>query len=232
MRDEADCRLGKLPASSGTCVAALSQVVRGPTGVIQKISIQKVNVAKETLNAVTLDANYRQDLGAYGTLNMGGSWTRNLKHEFQQYPTDPIADALNDPYYSTDPKVKASASLGWNKDRWTTTLYANYIGQTPNYRASLNKLGTVDKWGKPIDGYNNYGAAKLGSYTTLNGSVNFAVTEDFKLSFLVNNLANRMPTMDVSGYAGNTGAPYNSSNFDVLGRAYYLEAKWSFGKGK
>ncbi|MBS0460096.1 MAG: TonB-dependent receptor [Proteobacteria bacterium] len=232
MRDEADCRLGKLPASSGTCVAALSQVVRGPTGVIQKISIQKVNVAKETLNAVTLDANYRQDLGAYGTLNMGGSWTRNLKHEFQQYPTDPIADALNDPYYSTDPKIKASASLGWNKDRWTTTLYANYIGQTPNYRASLNKLGTVDKWGKPIDGYNNYGAAKLGSYTTLNGSVNFAVTEDFKLSFLVNNLANRMPTMDVSGYAGNTGAPYNSSNFDVLGRAYYLEAKWSFGKGK
>ena len=62
--------------------------------------------------------------------------------------------------------------------------------------------------------------------------MNFAVTDDFKLSFLVNNLANRMPTMDVSNYPGNSGAPYNSSNFDVLGRAYYLEAKWSFGKGK
>ena len=24
----------------------------------------------------------------------------------------------------------------------------------------------------------------------------------------------------------------DSNNFDVLGRAYYLEAKWSFGKGK
>lgn len=233
MRDEYDCRIGNLPATSGTCVAALSQVKRGAAGNLQEIRINKVNVAKETLNAVTVDANYRQDLGAYGSLNMGGSWTRNLKHELLQYPNDPMVDALNDPYYSTDPKVKASASLGWNKDRWTTTLYANYIGQTPNYRATLNKKGTLDKWKeKPLDGYNNYGAGKLGSYTTLNGSVNFAVTDDFKLSFLVNNLANRMPTMDVSNYPGSSGAPYNSSNFDVLGRAYYLEAKWSFGKGK
>ena len=53
-----------------------------------------------------------------------------------------------------------------------------------------------------------------------------------KLSFLVNNLTNRMPDMDVTSYPGSNGAPYNSSNFDVLGRAYYLEAKWSFGKGK
>ena len=25
---------------------------------------------------------------------------------------------------------------------------------------------------------------------------------------------------------------FATANFDVLGRAYYLEAKWSFGKGK
>jgi iron complex outermembrane receptor protein len=56
--------------------------------------------------------------------------------------------------------------------------------------------------------------------------VNFAVTEDLKLSFLVNNLANRMPDMDVTlRIPGSSGAPYNSSNFDLLGRAYYLEAK-------
>ena len=221
MRDEADCRLGKLPASSGTCVAALSQVKRGPTGALQQIDIMKVNVAKEILNAVTIDANYRQDLGGYGTLTVGGSWTRNFKHESQQYPTDAVVDALNNPYYSTDPKVKASLSLGWNKDRWTTTLYGNYLGQTPNYRATLDKSG-----------YALAGSGRLGSYTTVNGSVNFAVSEDFKLSFLVNNIANRMPTMDVRSYPGTSGEPYNSSNFDVLGRAYYLEAKWSFGKGK
>ena len=51
-------------------------------------------------------------------------------------------------------------------------------------------------------------------------------------SFLVNNLSNRMPDMDVSSYPGNSGEPYNTSNYNVLGRAYYVEAKWSFGKGE
>ena len=79
----------------------MSQVQRGPTGALQQIDIMKVNVAKEILNVVTIDANYRQDLGGYGTLTVGGSWTRNFKHESQQYPTDAVVDALNNPYYST-----------------------------------------------------------------------------------------------------------------------------------
>ena len=219
MRDEADCRLGKLDANSGTCLAALSQISRLPDGTLDRISLKKVNVAQETLDAVTVDANFRQELGAYGTLNLAGSWTRNLKHEFQQYPTDPVIDALNDPYYSTDAKYKANVSAGWNKGDWTTTVYANYLGPTPNYRATLDQSG-----------YALAGAGRLGSYTTVNASVNFDVSEDLKLSFLVNNIANRMPDMDVGSYAGTSGEPYNRNNFDVLGRAYYLEARWSFGK--
>ena len=221
MRDESACRQGQLDINSGTCQAALNQITRGPTGTVQSIYVSKVNVAQRTLNAVTVDMNYRQDIGAWGSLLMSGSWVRNLKHEFQQYPTDPMVDLLNDPYWSTDPKYKATASLGWNKGAWTTTVYANYLGPTPNYRATLTPAG-----------YAYAGAGKLGSYTTFNASVNFNVTEDLKLSLLVNNLANRMPDMDVNSYPGSSGAPYNSSNFDVLGRAYYLEAKWSFGKGK
>ena len=221
MRDEAACRAGALDINSGTCQAAISQITRGVAGTVQSIEVKKINVAKQTLNAVTLDMNYRQELGAFGTLGLSGSWTRNLKHVLQDYPTDPEVDALNDPYWSTDPAYKANASVSWNKSSWTTTLYANYIGPTPNYRATLDP-----------DGYAFSGAGRLGSYTTANASVNFDVTEDLKLSFLVNNLANRMPDMDVSSYPGTNGAPYNSSNFNVLGRAYYLEAKWSFGKGK
>lgn len=232
MRDESACRQGQLDINSGTCVAALSQVVRGSAGTVQSIYLSKVNIAQRTLNAVTVDMNYRQDIGAWGTLLMSGSWARNLKHEFQQYPNDPMIDLLSDPYYSTDPKYKATASLGWNKGAWTTTVYANYLGPTPNYRATLNAPGALDDFENPIDGYNNYGAGKLGSYTTFNASVNFNVTEDLKLSLLVNNVANRMPDMDVTSYPGSSGEPYNTSNFDVLGRAYYLEAKWSFGKGK
>ena len=221
MRDESACRQGDLDITSGTCQAALSQITRGAAGTVQSIYVSKVNIAQRTLDALTVDMNYRQDLGNAGALLLSGSWARNLKHEFQQYPTDPVIDLLSDPYYSTDPKYKATASIGWNKGAWTSTLYANYLGPTPNYRATLT-----------TDGYDYAGAGKLGSYTTFNGSVNFDVTDDLKLSFLVNNIANRMPDMDVTSYPGTSGAPYNSSNFDVLGRAYYLEAKWSFGGSK
>lgn len=232
MRDESACRQGQLDINSGVCQAAISQITRGAAGRVQSVFVSKVNVAKETLNAITVDSGFRQDLGAYGSISLSGSWTRNFKHIYQQYPTDPDVDALNNPYYSTDPKYKADASLGWNKNRLTATVYANHIGPTPNYRASLNDIGAKDKFGNPIDGYNNYGARRLSSFTTINGSVNFEVTDDLKLSFLANNIANRKPDMDVTYYPGSSGAPFNSSNFDVLGRAYYLEAKWSFGKSK
>jgi iron complex outermembrane recepter protein len=165
-------------------------------------------------------------------MQLNGSWTRNLKHQFQQYPGDPSIDLLQDPYNSYDPHTKANASLAWSKNDWTTTLYANYIGPTPNYRATLNQAGSVDRNGNDIGGYNNPGAKRLASYTLFNASVNYNVTPDLQLSFLVNNLTNRQPDMDVSYYPGSSGAPYNTYNFNALGRAYYLEARWNFGKSQ
>ena len=235
MRDELACTpvadggSGALDPNSPTCQAAFSQITRGASGAVQQIYIQRVNIAKEEVNAVTVDMHYLQSLGGFGDIQLNGSWTRNFKHEFQQVPGDPAIDLLADPYNSYDPHYKANASLAWSKSDWTATLYANYIGPTPNYRARLNPVGSVDAYGNPIGGYDNPGAAKLGSYTLYNASVNYNVTPDLTLSFLVNNLFDRMPDMDKT-YPGSSGAPYNIYNFDALGRAYYLEARWNFGK--
>ena len=221
LRDELACRIGQLDSNSGTCQAAFEQIHRGSTGRITQIDVSKVNIAQEVLNAVSAEAHYLHDLGAWGSLQLNGSYTRKLKHEFQQYPTDPMVDLLNDPYWSSDPKNKANASVAWRMNSFTTTLYANYIGETPNYIARLTP-----------EGYDRDGAYKLGSYTTFNGSVNWDVTEDFKLSFLVNNLFNKMPTMDRMNYPGSSGSPFNTGNFNPYGRAYYIEARWNFGKAE
>ncbi len=221
MRDEMFCRTGQLDVNSGTCVAALSQVVRGSAGTIQSIFVNKINVARRDLEAVNVAMNYQQPLGGYGDLFFNANWTKNLKHVAQTYPTDPEVDLLNDPYYSSDPKYRANASVGWKWNRFGTTLYANHIGPTPNYRAQLSPTG-----------YAFAGADELSSYTTYNASIGFDVTEDFELSFMVNNLTNKMPDMDVHSYPGSSGAPYNGSNFSPYGRAYYLEARWNFGKSE
>src|SRR3546814_11177985 len=90
----------------------------------------------------------------------------------------------------------------------------------------------ISDWSSDVCSSDLPGAYKLGTYTTYNGSVNWDVTEDFKLSFLVNNLFNKMPTMDRMNYPGSSGAPYNTGNFNPYGRAYHLEARWNFGKAE
>ena len=72
----------------------------------------------------------------------------------------------------------------------------------------------------------------MGSYTTYNASVNWQATPDLQLSFITTNVFNKMPDMDVASYNGFSGAPYNSDMFDVYGRGYYFEARYSFGKAK
>jgi outer membrane receptor protein involved in Fe transport len=153
-----------------------------------------------------------------------------IDHEYQQYPSDPAINLLTNPFWSTDPKYRGNASVAWSKDKWTATLYANYVGPTPNYRSGLVAPG-FDEDGNPTGGYNTTGAGKLGSYTIYNASVNYNVTPDVQVSFLVNNLFNRYPDMDLS-YPGNSGAPYNGNNYDVYGRSYYVEARWNFGKAE
>jgi outer membrane receptor protein involved in Fe transport len=229
MLDEYNCRVGNLDVNSGTCQAAFAAITRNSLGFLQQIDITKVNVSDESLNAVTVETHYLQGLGSFGDIKLDGSWTSMINHRYQLYPTDPEIDLLANPYWSTDPKYRANASLAWSKDKWTTTLYANYIGPTPNYRATLQSPGYDPATGEPTGGYHTLGAGKLGSYTIYNASVNYDVTPDIQVSFLVNNLFNRYPDMDLS-YPGNTGSPYNGNNYDAYGRSFYLEGRWNFGK--
>jgi len=212
---------GQLDPNSNECQATFAAITRNAQGVLQTVHVTKINVARETLDAVTMDLHYLQSLGSWGDLNLLGSWTRDLKHEQQTYPDDPTIDLLNNGYYSRDPHYRANASLGWSKGDWTTTLYANYIGPTGNSIA----------WNDPR-GFDAPGGGHVGSYTTYNATIQWDVTPDFQLSFITTNLFNRMPDMDTRSYTGLSGAPYNSDMFDVYGRAYYLEARWNFGKTK
>ena len=225
MKDDLNCTsvadggTGLLDPNSGTCQAAFSQIVRNTDGTLQSIYVSKINVAHEELNALTLDVNYDQSIGAAGDLSFKTSWTKNLKHEQQTYPTNPVIDLLDNGYYSRDPIWRGNASLAWSKSDWVTTLYANVIGPTGNNIAWSN-----------LAGFDYPGGGRVGTYTTYNASVNWQTTPDLNLSFIVTNVTNKMPDMDVTSYSGLVGSPYNGDMFDIYGRAYYLEARWNFGK--
>jgi outer membrane receptor protein involved in Fe transport len=208
---------GELDPNSGTCQSAFSQVHRLPDGTLDSIFVTKINVAREIVNAVTANANYLQSLGSFGDLKFNASYTRNLRHDQQTFPTDPVLNLL-DPFYSQDPKVKANASVAWSKSSWTTTLYADYMGPTPNNRYWLLGKDAV-------------AAAMLPRYVTYNASVNWSATPDVQLSLLVNTLTNKYPDNDHT-YDGLSGAPYDANEYSAYGRSVYLEARWNFGKSE
>ncbi|WP_448134126.1 TonB-dependent receptor domain-containing protein [Stenotrophomonas rhizophila] len=221
------CRNGLTNNTSASCQNVDDWITRDAAGNLEQIYTPKLNVAAQNLQAVTASFKYVQEIGRFGALQFGANYTNMIKRELQPQPGDAFLDLLRDPYamwnYDQYAKVRTDGSVGWAKDKWTTTLYFNYIGKTPNRMAYLgNGYDYVHSSG--------YKAGKWGSYTTYNLSVNYQALEDLTLSVMVNNVFNKMPDGQAHSYAGNVGAPYNSNIYNPYGRAVYVQAKYDFGR--
>lgn len=216
------CDAGTLDMTSPTCQNAFSKITRGVStnpallGQIQQIYTPKVNVSKEQVNALTATFSYVHDFDSIGQLAFQTSYSDLFSHRYQAYPNDPMIDLLRHPYYSTDFKTKVNGSLTWAPNsQWSGTVYFNRYGRSPNYMATLT------------DNYSAPGTGKLPAWILYNASVTYNPMKSLALSFLVNNVFNKMPPIDRS-YPGTTSSPYNDSNYNVYGRAMYLEAKYTF----
>lgn len=215
---EYQCRSGILDITSPTCAAAISQVTRDGLGNITQIYTPKVNVSQEVADNLIAHASWRTTLGAYGKLVLQGSYSDTLKHRRQSYAGDPNIDQLRNPYYSTDFKTKGNATVTWSKNDWSASLYVDRYGRTPNVYSTLTATSKSSAL-----------AGTLAPWVLYNASVRYQATKALQVSLLVNNLFDTMPPADHS-YRGSTGTPYNTSNYNVFGRAIYLEANYKFGK--
>ena len=211
------CRNGLIDINSPTCTQALSQIRRDSQGNINYIFTPKVNVSNELTNNLIASASWRKDIGSWGMLVLQGSYSDSIKHTQQAYPSDPNVNLLTSPFFSTDFKTKANATVTWIKGSWSSTVYVNRFGKSPNY------LSTV------YNGYSRPLTGSLAPWFLYNASVRYQATPALEVSFLVNNIFNKMPPIDRT-YSGSTGTPYNNSNYNVYGRSMYVEATYKFGK--
>lgn len=220
------CRTGAAGTPITSCANIADWVTRGPSGDLVSLFTPKVNIAKQSLELVTAELNYMLDIGRFGSLAFAGNYTNKIRHRLQTDPESPAVDLLRDPYsmwiYDSYAKTRLDASMAWATGDWTTTLYANRIGSTPNYLAYAG--GSYD-----YEHSSGQRAGKWGSYTTYNASLNYRATEDLTLSVMVNNLLNKMPDDQAVNFPGTSGTPWNNYYYDILGRSIYLEAKLKFG---
>lgn len=215
------CRTGQpgYDINSPLCVDALSKVTRDSFGRIVEIYTPKVNEAQEVLEALNVELSYLQDIGRFGELLFRGTYTNTLKREFTSFEGDEPVDLLRSPDFSTDPKSKANASVTWRpNDRWSATLYANYIGHTPNNVAQLQ------------GDYSGDLAGKMAPWKTYNFSLSHQVLPQLELSLAVSNLFDKEPPVDHTYGGVGVSQPYNIFQYNAYGRAVYVEARYQFGK--
>jgi outer membrane receptor protein involved in Fe transport len=220
------CEAGIIDSSTSLCQQAFNLITRGPgksvdgvpvLGVITAVSTPKLNLANEQVNAIQASFSYGHGIGSFGSLVWSASYSDMLKHTIQSFATDPVIDTLTHPGYSTDFKSKANASLTWLKDQWSTTLFVNRYGSTPNYVAQFNDSYAVAK------------AGKVAPWILWNASVTYNPIKSLGLSVQVQNLFNKMPPEDHT-MPGSTYMPFNQDNYNPYGRSIFLEANYKFGQ--
>jgi len=234
LRDESACRLGQLDINSLTCVAALSQVTRSPATsgpnayAIQQLTVFPINISNEHVSGILASAHYHRDLGRWGDVALAAQYNVTLKHSSERYPTDPTINLLTSPYYSTEFKNIGNASITWNIDRFSTTLYGTRFGKTPNYWAQFNTPGYATPCGHASSNY-VVCSGTVAPWMLYNASLTYNITDDMKISGIVNNIKNSMPPSDSTW----TAWPYyNYLSFNQYGRSYSLEFDWRFGRSQ
>jgi outer membrane receptor protein involved in Fe transport len=220
LQDEASCRIGRrvdgtpVDPNSPTCIDALARVRRSNDGGLYGVYVNPINIARERTSGVDFSTHYRLETGI-GLFRFSGNYTWVRRHESQQYSGDAVENqfAVNSGF--DIPRTKASASISWEKSRWTTTLHGERLGRLPN---SDSYSQVYD----PEDG----GSPWLGATYRYNASVQYRFSERAQLSLAVNNLFDKMPPRDPTA----TAYPYyDISWFDATGRQFYLQYTHKFG---
>ena len=217
LQDDAGCRFGfnsdgtvwKGDRNSSYCSIIPSFITRDASGAVTSIHVGPVNQA--VLNVAGVDASLRYGWSTrlFGNFRLNMGYTNQQKYETQFRVTDELLDKRNDYIRS-----KVRGSIGWQRNAWNATLYADRIGAVKGNSFGSCKVGTSG-----LNCPRSYD--RLGPYTTYNTSVGYEVNANIRTSLYVRNL------LDDVGEKDPEKIDFAFTNMDVadfVGREISLEA--------
>jgi len=219
LQKEADCRLGHtrggtpVDSNSPSCQAFISQVGRNPLdakinpGGLNTVTTYPINIANETVSGITAGLAYKLEAGRFGDFSLRADYNTTLKHDFQQFPDDPVDDLLADTNYYNQVKNIGSASVTWDIGSWSATAFGIRYGKSYSYNGAF----TVAPW------------------MVYNTTVRYNFSDDASLSLIANNVFNSRPPVDRSYSAF---PYYNIFNYNAFGRLVMVEMDVHFGGSK
>jgi outer membrane receptor protein involved in Fe transport len=159
------------------------------------------------VSGITANASYRIDAGRFGSFKITGDYNTTLKHEYRQFPTDPITDLLHNTSYYNQFKDIGAGTLTWDIGSWSTTVRGTRYGKSYSYDGTY----TVAPW------------------MLYNATVQYNFSDDAALTLITNNVFNSRPPLD---HTYSAYPYYNIFNYNSFGRLVMLEMNVHFGGGK
>ena len=140
LRDEADCRLGKLDINSPTCADTLGRVERfaanalNRAGEIKTITVNPINAAKQSSSGIDVSVKYLLRTADYGRFAFKANYAKVLSNKSQQFVGDEEIDELKS-LNNSDWRDKLNLSVNWAAGDWSNTLLVSRYSKIPNAAA-------------------------------------------------------------------------------------------------
>lgn len=218
-RIEADCLIGHqsdgtvVDPNSARCKDFTGRVDRVPltanlgAGTLISVTTFPINVASEHIASLLGSLAYKVELGRFGDVKLGASYSNQFTHSQQDSPLDPPTDVLRYNGYGNQFKNIGNASVEWDIGAWSFSAIGTRTGKTFNYKGT----GTVGPW------------------MTYNGSIQYNFSDDASMTLLANNIFDSRPPRDNTFSAW----PYfDFYSYNGLGRIVWLQMDVHFGGSK
>lgn len=188
LETEYRCNTGDKDPNSGECQRVYSKVERFTDGDLAG-SIKAVNITpfnNSVLEWSGWDVNLRYNYATekYGSFRFDSNWTLTSTYKYKALETDELVDYRNDASY-TSPRSKLNASLGWDYNDVSLTLYYKRVGGVP-YRSQVNTDG---------EPYSD-GVARTSAWTTYNFTAGYSIDKNNAIYLNIVNLTNEKPPYD------------------------------------
>ncbi len=191
------------------------------SGSILAVNTAYVNANSSRVRGIDTDVRQTFDIGP-GQLEMDLQWSHVLKFERTEggetvdyAGTHGNCDVTN---CIGTPKDKVNFGTTWRQGAWSVSGIANYIG----------KMDNIDKRGGDYQAFYEDGTPveKISSFTTVDLSGRWNVTDAFELNASVANVFDRIAPLDPTTYGA---VNYNPMHFSgALGRYFTVGVKYTF----
>ncbi len=211
LENEANCRLGtdlqgnSFDSNSQFCQFILSSVIRtvgGPDdGQIEQVNRGPINRSILTNEGLDATINWNLNTDSAGLWRFNLTWSHILDQEFAEFD-DEQPRSYRDDLTNFDFRSRVRASIGWQYEDFTATLFGQRYGSLPNWA----ETGRIDH------------------FATYNLNVGYQFTDKLRMSFIANNLFNDIHPKDETF----NSYPYFWRAFSPIGREMFIQANYSF----